>query len=177
VTPACARLWTPILPSSSSTAADIRVGQYPHHRARVPGGGLGRLLPYQRGSGVRLQAPLAWGHAEGILPRVRRRRLSPDSAWHGLHRPRGVFRRVCDRRCPPQEEPCTRRGTPGNDILRGTARDDVICGGGGNDIVYGLSGNDELRAGDVNDILRGGEGNDRPRGRERERPAGRRTRK
>ena len=62
---------------------------------------------------------------------------------------------------PPPANPCTIKGTSGNDIIRGTSGDDVICAGDGNDIVYGGGGNDTIYGGRGNDILRGEGGNDR----------------
>ena len=41
-------------------------------------------------------------------------------------------------------EPCTWRGTAGNDVHDGTAGDDILCGMGGNDTLNGLGGNDIL---------------------------------
>jgi Ca2+-binding RTX toxin-like protein len=66
--------------------------------------------------------------------------------------------------CAPEPNPCTIRGTAGNDVIRGTPDNDVICGGDGNDIVYGLGGNDVVRGGRGDDVLRGGPGNDRLEG-------------
>ena len=58
-------------------------------------------------------------------------------------------------------QPCTIRGTEGNDIIRATPADDVICAGAGNDIVYGGGGNDIIYGAAGNDILRGETGDDR----------------
>ena len=59
---------------------------------------------------------------------------------------------------------CTRRGTPGKDVLRGTRRRDVICGLGGGDVLYGLGRGDVLDGGRGADRLLGGRGHDRLRG-------------
>jgi Tol biopolymer transport system component len=59
---------------------------------------------------------------------------------------------------PP--DPCTIRGTDGDDVLVGTQRPDVICGLGGNDLLKGLLGSDRLFGGDGDDTLLGGWGLD-----------------
>jgi Ca2+-binding RTX toxin-like protein len=58
------------------------------------------------------------------------------------------------------KDPCTIRGTIGDDHLVGTSGSDVICGLGGNDLIEGLGGNDRLDGGAGNDRLNGGPGHD-----------------
>jgi Ca2+-binding RTX toxin-like protein len=58
------------------------------------------------------------------------------------------------------KDPCTIRGTIGNDHLLGTSGPDVICGLGGNDIIAGLAGNDRIDGGAGNDQINGGPGAD-----------------
>jgi Tol biopolymer transport system component len=58
------------------------------------------------------------------------------------------------------KDPCTIRGTIGNDHLIGTPGPDVICGLAGNDIISGLGGNDRLDGAAGNDQLNGGPGVD-----------------
>jgi hypothetical protein len=50
-----------------------------------------------------------------------------------------------------QIDPCTRRGTSGNDTLVGTAGDDVLCGLGGDDVLNGQGGADVLVGGSGSD--------------------------
>ena len=57
-------------------------------------------------------------------------------------------------------DPCTERGTPGDDVMRGTAGPDVLCGFGGNDTLYGLGDADVLLGGRGADRLLGGLGDD-----------------
>ena len=58
------------------------------------------------------------------------------------------------------KDPCTIRGTIGDDHLIGTPGPDVICGLGGNDIITGLAGNDRIDGGPGNDQINGGAGAD-----------------
>ncbi len=58
-------------------------------------------------------------------------------------------------------DPCTWRGTGGNDNHNGTSNDDVLCGLGGNDTLNGLGGDDTLVGAAGNDILIGGPAADR----------------
>ena len=58
------------------------------------------------------------------------------------------------------KDPCTIRGTIGNDHLVGTPGPDVICGLGGDDLISGLGGNDRIDGGPGNDQINGGPGAD-----------------
>jgi Ca2+-binding RTX toxin-like protein len=51
------------------------------------------------------------------------------------------------------QDPCTIRGTSGNDVLVGTSGDDVICGYEGNDSIKGQGGNDTVVGGPGVDIV------------------------
>jgi len=64
---------------------------------------------------------------------------------------------------------CTKRGGPGDNVIRGTADADLICGGdgddvvkagGGADVVFGEGGADALRGAKGRDVLVGGLGAD-----------------
>ena len=51
------------------------------------------------------------------------------------------------------ENPCTIKGTPGDDVIRGTPGADSICGLGGDDTIYGLRGGDGIDGGSGRDTF------------------------
>jgi Ca2+-binding RTX toxin-like protein len=124
----------------------------------TPDAGLGPLLA--NGGPTRTLMPTAASPLNGRVPAAACTVLTVDQ--RGVARPQGV---ACETGAVEIVEvapapPCTRTGTPGNDVLVGTGGIDVLCGLGGNDTLLGLGGNDELRGGDGNDLLVGGAGND-----------------
>ncbi len=70
------------------------------------------------------------------------------------------FQMVPDWQPISANDPCTIRGTIGDDRLVGTPARDVICGLAGNDSITGLGGNDRIDGGPGNDQINGGPGSD-----------------